>query len=171
MINIRDLQISAESRSLLSVDSLEITSGERIAIYGHGGSGKSLLLHFLSGKLPRELYYTFTDNFNSFGSIAYFDFNKNWTKSVISLLSESADLCLIDEPENGVSLERFKIYCDYMKAADSTIVFVTHHLHYVEECSDKVLILKSGESRGVYDRSEFFNSDDPYVQYVSTMGC
>ena len=48
-ISLQAVACVADGRTLLDIDELSITEGERIAIVGHNGAGKSTLLRLLSG--------------------------------------------------------------------------------------------------------------------------
>lgn len=155
---------------MLSSVRLHITKGEKLAIYGHGGSGKSLLLKFLYGKKVEELSYSWDRFENTFDGATYLNFNRR-TEFNEPLPSGESELLLIDEPEHHFSISDFNTYHNRNSAGKRTLIFVTHHLEFLAKSSDRVLVLKHGKALGVYPTEEFFNNDDPYIQYLSTMGC
>mgnify|MGYP001496816908 FL=1 len=81
-----------------------------------------------------------------------------------------SELILIDEPENHFSVEELKQILE-TTTPKATVIFVTHHLDFVENVSDKVLVLHYGAFKGVYNTQDFFTSKDPYISYIATMGC
>lgn len=162
--------ISKEGNVLLSVTSLRIEAGDRLGIYGHGGSGKSLLLQFLKGKkLPglRYEYRRFTSLFSEVTLIRYSQ--KNGSQSGFS--TNAQGLLLIDEPEHHLSVDKLIEHYDDSTKKDVAVAFVTHRLDYLQQYADQVLVLRFGSVFGIYKTHDFFNSNDPYIQYISTMGC
>lgn len=51
MLQIRRLEKMRDGRSVLSIDTLDVQSGEIVAVLGPTGSGKTLLIHLLAGAL------------------------------------------------------------------------------------------------------------------------
>lgn len=49
IIHIRDLTVEAGGQRVLSIDRLELVSGERVAIIGNSGAGKTTLLRMIKG--------------------------------------------------------------------------------------------------------------------------
>lgn len=49
MINVRDLQVSKDGKTICSIDQLTANRGERVAIFGSNGSGKTTLLRVMAG--------------------------------------------------------------------------------------------------------------------------
>jgi peptide/nickel transport system ATP-binding protein len=59
VLSLRDAEVrTADGRKLLVVVSLDVLAGERIAVTGPSGSGKSLLLSTLMGRWPAGLTFT-----------------------------------------------------------------------------------------------------------------
>ena len=51
-LRLEEIRYQAGEREILQVISLEVTSGELVAIVGRNGAGKSTLLHVMAGLLP-----------------------------------------------------------------------------------------------------------------------
>lgn len=51
-IHVENLSCKISGRSILAIDALHIQQGERIAIVGHNGAGKSTFLKLLTGFMP-----------------------------------------------------------------------------------------------------------------------
>lgn len=49
MIDVRELKVSKNGRTICSVRELQVAAGDRIAVYGENGAGKSTLLRVLAG--------------------------------------------------------------------------------------------------------------------------
>ena len=52
VIRIENARVEMEGRTILSVDHLEVSRGERVAIIGNSGSGKTTLMRMLKGYVP-----------------------------------------------------------------------------------------------------------------------
>ncbi|HCX21173.1 MAG: hypothetical protein CMB80_32875 [Flammeovirgaceae bacterium] len=167
-LELRNFKAIGEENKILSSASLSLNTGEKLCIYGPSGSGKSILLSFINGFMISSLKYSY-DSFNdSQLPKTYFNYNQNIeTKEFKPLVG---GLTLIDEPENHFSIDALKGKLEEMNNPVS-LIFVTHHLDYVENLSDKVLVLHYGAFKGVYDTNDFFSSKDPYISYIATMGC
>ncbi|MBP1327115.1 ABC-type glutathione transport system ATPase component [Leucobacter exalbidus] len=56
VVSLREICVqTADGRTLLSIDALDVCAGDRIVVTGTSGSGKSLLLSVLTGRLPAGL--------------------------------------------------------------------------------------------------------------------
>ena len=170
LVDIQDLYIRDQSGKLLSSANLQIASGRTLAIFGPGGSGKSLLLNFIFGVRDQYLSYEFNGYHQKKGLTQCL--SKVRKKSCEdSLANSSYDLYLIDEPEMNCAPDSFKSTKDQITQKGGTLVFVTHHLGFLEDYADDVFVIKYGEQLGVYTKESFFQNEDPYIDYLSKMGC
>lgn len=172
MIIIDNLIITGEGKKILSSASINIEPGECFAIFGPGGSGKSLLLKFITGLKEPNLSYDFEQvKIPSSEEIVHFDYNKVKHRHQGLFTELSNKYFLLDEPENGFTIDDFKVHFQKLKSAAKTIVFVTHHLEFLEHFADRIMVLHYGAFKGTYTNHEFFNNEDPYIAYLAKMGC
>lgn len=170
ILNLENFVAAGNDAQILSSATFSQQRGERICIYGPSSSGKSILHKFIKGRRFDGINYQF-DNFylSPEVSVGYYDYNTPFTKPIKDISTDKS-LLLVDEPEKGFSVEDFKEIlsgCD----VDQSLLFVTHNLDFVEQFTDKVLVLHYGAFKGIYDTKDFFNNDDPYIRYISSMGC
>ena len=52
IIQLRDVEVQIDGKSILQVEQLEIERGERISLIGASGSGKTTLLRLIKGYVP-----------------------------------------------------------------------------------------------------------------------
>jgi ATP-binding cassette subfamily F protein 3 len=160
----------AYDRTILSDVTFSIRPGEKVAIVGANGTGKSSLL--------RELYADLEEKHP--GKAGYFrqvitedaDTEKKMSggerclAQLDALCREPHDILLLDEPTSHldiyaqIALE--KAICAY----EGTVVLVSHDLFAVTGCTDRVLILENGSMREMSGRSyrksvyrNYFDSD------------
>ncbi len=170
LVRVQNLQVTNREGRILSSASVEIVKGSSLAFFGPGGSGKSLLLKFIFGNRLADLQYMVDSFFAKKGLTYYLDRN-NDQKEPAEIPTEDYDLYLIDEPENGFTIERFADFHQQIKSRGGTLIFVTHNLEFLQGYADEVLVLKYGECKGVFTKESFFNNTDPYIDYLSKMGC
>jgi ribose transport system ATP-binding protein len=76
---------------------------------------------------------------------------------IIKALSLNARLIIMDEPTSSLTLAEtdrlLKIIAD-LKAAGVAIIFISHRLNEVEQCADRVVVLRDGEVVGALNRAE-----------------
>lgn len=170
IIDIKNLEVRDSDRRL-SQASFSVSSGETLAIYGPGGSGKSLLLRFIYGNVPENLAVSYKSCYIHKGLEFYLDLNNGRSGQSANIPPNTYDFYMIDEPENGYSIKDFVRFWEETKSSGKTIVFVTHSLSFLEKFADRVLVLKYGDQVGMYAKDSFFNNEDPYINYISKMGC
>lgn len=86
-------------------------------------------------------------------------------------MNQNADLLLFDEPENCFKGDEFDPLYLQIKQRETTMIYITHHLDFVEKYADQVLVMHYGAFKGSYSKDDFFNNDDPFISHISRMGC
>ncbi|RTK94885.1 MAG: ABC-F family ATP-binding cassette domain-containing protein [Neisseriaceae bacterium] len=131
-IKISDLSLSANKKELFSNFSFSIQSGQKIAIIGNNGSGKSLLLKLLAdhdsypyeirsggdlliGYVPRLV----SENESCSGG-------ERFNKALSRALSVYPDLLLLDEPTNHLDAVNRSSLFNLMKHRAITQIIVSH---------------------------------------------
>lgn len=169
VLDLKNFKAIGEDNKILSTASFSVNSGDKLCIYGPSGSGKSILLSFINGVTFPQVDYSY-DNFQiSELPKTYLNFNQPTGDQEIDFESRNG-LLLIDEPENQYSSTGLHQKLKQMTHPD-TLIYVTHNLNFVELLSDKVLVLHYGAFKGLYTTEDFFNSKDPYISYIASMGC
>ena len=75
---------------------------------------------------------------------------------IVKALSLEAKLIIMDEPTSSLTISEtnrlLKVVAD-LKASGVAVIFITHRLHEVEQCADRVVVLRDGSVVGALDRA------------------
>jgi ribose transport system ATP-binding protein len=75
---------------------------------------------------------------------------------IAKALSLDARIVIMDEPTSSLTVSEttrlLKIIAD-LKASGVSVIFISHRLHEVERCADRVIVLRDGRKVGELDRS------------------
>ncbi len=171
MIDIQNLEVHNEGGRLLSSASFRLKKGVFLSIFGPSSSGKTLLLNFIADQQNDGLKYSSESHWTRTDPIYFLKQGETPQNQFLKHPNFYQSLVLVDEPENNFTIEEFSLLAKKMKEHDGTLVFSTHHLDFLESFADEILVLRYGEFKGVYSKESFFNNDDPYIDYLSRMGC
>jgi len=76
---------------------------------------------------------------------------------IAKALSLDARVVIMDEPTSSLTVTEttrlLKIIAD-LKASGVSVIFISHRLHEVERCADRVIVLRDGRKVGELDRSQ-----------------
>ena len=166
-ISMQDYSLSYD-RGILADVSFEIQPGEKVAIVGANGTGKSSLLRDLYAKLEEEHP----------GRTGYFrQIIAENDKEILSggerclaqldqICEQPSDILLLDEPTSHLDVYAQIALEKAVRAYKGTVVMVSHDLFAVTGCTDRVLILENGTMREMSGRSyrksiyrDYFESD------------
>jgi ribose transport system ATP-binding protein len=76
---------------------------------------------------------------------------------IVKALSLDARLVIMDEPTSSLTLsetDRLMTVVADLRAHDVSVIFISHRLHEVEQCADRVVVLRDGHLVGELDRAE-----------------
>ncbi|MEQ8547010.1 MAG: ABC transporter ATP-binding protein [Cyclobacteriaceae bacterium] len=151
---------------LASSGEVEINHPSCTVIYGPSSSGKSIMLNYINNSLSKDLIYsgTMVDSFKS-------KFYQTLNNSEKTFPETQYQLYSFDEPERYHHVEEFSSFVKKMKLLDSSVILVTHDIQFIEECADQIVVLKYGDHVGTFSKSSFFESEDPFIKKISTLGC
>ena len=74
---------------------------------------------------------------------------------IAKALSLDARLVIMDEPTSSLTLTEtsrlLKVVAD-LKASGVSVIFISHRLNEIEQCADRVVVLRDGHTVGALDR-------------------
>ena len=76
---------------------------------------------------------------------------------IVKALSLNSRLVIMDEPSSSLTVqetERLMRIIDALKADGISVIFISHRLHEVERCADRVVVLRDGRVVGELGRGE-----------------
>ena len=76
---------------------------------------------------------------------------------IAKALSLNSRLVIMDEPTSSLAThetERLMQVIAALKAGGISVIFISHRLHEVEQCADRVVVLRDGHVVGTLDRAE-----------------
>ena len=107
----------------------------------------SRIMHVETGKLLRLLGADFTPA----TSVAALSLAQQQLVEIAKALSLDARLVIMDEPTSSLTVSEtgrlLKIIAD-LKAQGVSVIFISHRLHEVERCADRVIVLRDGRKVG-----------------------
>ena len=144
-IELKNLTFELPHRTCFKDFSTQIFPGDRIAVIGRNGTGKSTLLKIIMGEIdPSEGTIKNSDNLvigyvpqtvhNHTNLSGGERFNKSFTEAI----SKNPDLLILDEPTNHLDQ---KMRYSLMRMLDNyqgTIIFASHDINLINNCATKL---------------------------------
>lgn len=178
-VKLRNIKKSYLGRILFEIDELSAYVGDKIAIIGNNGVGKSTLLKLINNEVqPDEGQVQIDTDFNyleQIGNPNYvindsLDFelmsrlsvpnNENMSGGeqtkhrIVETLSHYKMGLLLDEPTTHLDESSIKLLIEHLEHYYGTLLFVSHNRHFINEIANKIWEIKDGiihEYNGNYD--------------------
>uniref|UniRef100_A0A0E0PZ61 MRP-like ABC transporter n=1 Tax=Oryza rufipogon TaxID=4529 RepID=A0A0E0PZ61_ORYRU len=186
IIHVQDGSFSwsgSEAELTLKNAHLSIRRGEKVAVCGPVGSGKSSLLCALLGEIPRTsgMSGTVRDNIlfgKPFENFDHGDLTEIGQRGInmsggqkqrIQLaraVYSDADVYLLDDPFSAVDAHTAAVLFYVRALSEKTVVLVTHQVEFLTE-TDRILVMEDGyvKQQGVY--AELMESGTAFEKLVS----
>lgn len=149
IITISELNLQFGAKELIADFSQSIYAGERIAIIGHNGSGKSSLLKILAQEIHDnavqlqsglQLAYIpqLSDNNNTQSG------GERFNSNLSQALASYPDVLLLDEPTNHLDQHNRKSLIKLLHHFSGSLIIVSHDLELLNNCVDTLWHINHG---------------------------
>ena len=171
-------QVLTHDQVVLSKINLELLSGDRIALLGKNGQGKSTLIKTLVGELQplhgtvtigkgikigyfaqHELSFAFSGD-KVFDPVKTMSGGEQARLALALIAYQKPNLLLLDEPTNHLDLEMREALSVALASYPGALVLVSHDRHLVEAIADKLWLVDQGRV------SEFSGDLNDYQEYL-----
>jgi len=160
-IRIQNLGLSFPHKTCFAGFDAEILEGDRIAIIGRNGSGKSSLLDILRGALEPTEGRVIVPEGVVFGHVAQvlagddpLSGGQRLNAALTQALALSPDVLLLDEPTNHLDLRNRRALLRMLKSYKGTLLCVSHDPELLRTCVECLWHIDQGTItlfRGDYD--------------------
>lgn len=150
-IEICDLSFELPHRPCFKGFSTQIFPGDRIAIIGRNGTGKSSLLKIIMGKMePSSGKIINTDNMaigyvpQTIQDYTYLSGGERFNKCFTEALSENPELLVLDEPTNHLDQKTRYSLMRMLNNYSGTVLFASHDTNLINQCATKLWHIDNG---------------------------
>ncbi len=173
VISVKDYSL-AYDREILSNVSFEIKAGEKVALVGANGTGKSSILRDIYKRMSENEQYT--DKVDYFSQVydgesdsenrEKLSGGEQNMKQLRQIASGTASILFLDEPTSHLDTYAQIALENAIQNYKGTVLMVTHDFYTVANCADRILILENGSLREMSSRAyrksiykKYFDSD------------
>ena len=159
MIQLKNLSLSFPHKTCFEDFSIDILYGNRIAIIGKNGSGKSSLLKMIKavaadinvGYVPQVI-----EDFKHLSG------GQRFNEALTEALSIGPDLLLLDEPTNHLDVSNRKSLMRMLKTYPGTLIIASHDQELLRRCIDILWHIDNGKIH------VFSGNYDDYMQEIKS---
>jgi ATPase subunit of ABC transporter with duplicated ATPase domains len=141
MIQLKNLSLSFPHKTCFEDFSTDIYDGNRIAIIGRNGSGKSSLLEMIKD-IPADINIGYVlqiiEDFDNLSG------GQRFNKSLTKALSKSPDLLLLDEPTNHLDQSNRKSLIRMLNSYPGILIIASHDLELLNNYIDILWHINDG---------------------------
>lgn len=149
MIKIKNFSLSFPHKVCFEDFSTEIQRGDRVAIIGKNGSGKSSLLRMIVENNPEISFIPqIIDGFDALSG------GERFNKELSRVLGENPEVLLLDEPTNHLDIDNRKSLMRMLNSYYGTLIVATHDEELLRNCFDILWHIDNGKVtifRGKYE--------------------
>lgn len=142
IIRIKNFSLSFPSKVCFEDFSTEISFGDRIAIIGRNGIGKSSLLKMIAEKNRNISLAYIPQIIEDFDSLSG---GERFNKSLSYAIGENPSILLLDEPTNHLDIDNRKSLMRMLNSYYGTLIAVTHDEELLQNCCDILWHIDNGK--------------------------
>lgn len=150
MLSINHISLQFDDHQVLRDASLHVAAGERVALIGRNGTGKTTLLRLVAGELKPD-----SGHIKAEKSVGYLPQQPEDASSTLSggqqtraalarLLGGQPGILVLDEPTNHLDAETLEWLAQTMRNFRGAILFTSHDRAFIDEVATGVVELKDG---------------------------
>ncbi|WP_047982996.1 ribosomal protection-like ABC-F family protein [Ornithinibacillus californiensis] len=181
LLEAQDIIYEVDGKEIINVENLKISKGDCIGVVGKNGSGKTSLVHILTG-----IQKDYDGRVQSMASVELMPQIKqiNTTQSggeitqqfINEVLARKKQILFADEPTTNLDKEHIESLENHLKRWTGAVVIVSHDRAFLDSLCNKIWEVESGKvtnyqgNYSAYQQQkelEIQKQQDDYMQYVT----